>query len=142
MQERLAAMEARLAALESRRDLIVTPWFVNNLIGNGTIANSSVFTFNWFGGRLWVVMGGTASTNNAAGSVAANAYLNGTVFANPSTGADPTGAVSHPGMTLPLVTTALSPSLLTLGSNVLQVAPSTNCFTCSVNGLLIEWPQA
>ncbi len=66
--ERTAALEARMAALERKRDLIVTPFSIN-------IASPADIPY--YGGRLWLFVGGSATWTNP---MAAGIYDLGAVF--------------------------------------------------------------
>jgi hypothetical protein len=66
--QRVAALEARTRALESKRDPVFTP-----IAG---LSLSPYPRFSYYGGRLWIAYGGSVNTT-AAGTGAFDIQLNG-----------------------------------------------------------------
>ena len=134
----IAALVARVAALERQRNPVFTPINLDNL--NPGVQHSQDFT--WFGGRLWVVLGGWVTfTSGSTGGF--NLQVNGTTAAfGTATDTIPAGGVISrpiPMQVLQVDTTSWTPGTRTV------TAPSINGnATSEVNAsaLLIEWPSA
>lgn len=138
LHERMAAMEARLAALETKRDVIITP--LGGFIGSGAdVQNTQYF---WRGGKLWILF--WAEAVNLTGTsqiIGVQLVLAGTPIGFnsqiQSTGSPPT---------LPTVPASggLTGAFWTPGQNnsigFTRNNTGTNNWTAS--GILFEWPQA
>jgi hypothetical protein len=129
LYQRLAALEARLAAVERKRDIVFTPIATNG-------------TFQWHGGRVWIIAIGNV-TSGGSGSLQVILASNGTNFASAS--AVPTAA----GQKFPLVFQAAAFNPATYfwapGADVNVGASQTGTGaggSLSVDMLVIEWPQA
>jgi hypothetical protein len=142
--ERTAALEARMAALERKRDLVVTP--VSDVAANGAAFGGAggSMEFPWFGGRVWVILGGRFYTNGSyiEGTFTLPVKVNGTQLV-PA----PVQGWARPGQGGAFGLAAYSdvPNL-TAGTNTLTVAVSpaaqTTVDRAFLDGLIIEWPQA
>jgi hypothetical protein len=142
--ERTASLETRVAALERRRDLVVTP--VSDVAANGAAFGGAPgsMEFPWFGGRVWVVLGGRIYTNGTyvEGTFTPTVKING-VQLTPA----PVQGWARPGQggAFGLAAYSSVPNL-TAGTNTLDVtispAQQPSVDRAFLDGLIIEWPQA
>lgn len=141
VMQRQGSLEARLAALERRRDLTVTP--VNELTANGATFGGAAgsMDFTWYGGRVWVILGGRFYTNGTyvEGTFSPTVKVNG-VQLTPA----PVQGWARPsqGGAFGLASYSSVPSL-TLGTNTITatIAPAaqTTVDRAMIDGLIIEW---
>jgi hypothetical protein len=130
--QRLASIESRLAVLESKRDIIVEQFNVND-----PGVSTSTFNYNWSGGRCWIIWGGSLFTGTTGG-LQLNLYINDVFVSSRAE-----GYAHHTGR-WPLSSAAhqlsSEPSLV-LGTNEIKLErlPSGNWWAY---GMIIEWPQA
>jgi hypothetical protein len=148
---RQGSLEARIAALESRRDMVITPWAMQANSSNSFFATT---TFPYYGGRLWIVSGGGLLFGGVSTSVYARVGIN---VANSSA----TSHITHStgfwqnsqyiGLAMQTIQVKpyvgyLSAPTLTVGNNTLSAyiqpidQPGAVLFESS--GIIIEWPQA
>jgi hypothetical protein len=137
--ERLADLEARVAAIESRRDLIITP--LGSFAGSGTATDS--VNYLWRGGRMWLMWWGTA-VNLTLGPaiVGSQLVLNGSpAGANSQVQSD--GNIYSTWNTEPAFV-GLSGSGWTAGQNasIGFTRNGVNTSSWTATALMIEWPQA
>jgi hypothetical protein len=141
--QRIAAMEARMQAQERRRDLIVTP--VNELTANGATFGGSTgsMDFEWYSGRVWVVLGGRFYTNGTyvEGTFTPTVKING-VQLTPA----PVQGWARPNQGGAFGLAAYSSiSNLTVGTNTITatIAPAAQSTVdrAMIDGLIIEWPN-
>lgn len=132
--QRTAALEARVAALEGKRDPVFTP-----IAG---LSLSPPPKFSYYGGRLWVAYGGSVNTTGA-GTGAFDIQLNGvrlTTAQYQAWGA--ANIVPVPWWVVRVNDT----SMLTPGStnNIISVPDTTYTGVTSlpnVAAFLVEWPN-
>jgi hypothetical protein len=138
---RQGSLEARLAALERRRDLTVTP--VNELTANGATFGGAAgsMDFTWYGGRAWMILGGRFYTNGTyvEGTFSPTVKVNG-VQLTPA----PVQGWARPGQggAFGLASYSSVPSLV-LGTNTIiaTIAPAaqTTVDRAMIDGLIFEW---
>jgi hypothetical protein len=153
--QQTSSLEARVAALERKRDLVITP--VTDLTARNNInSGHAEMGFPWFGGRIWVVLGGrfyttSAYTENTGGYISypkingvglGPAPLQG--FGKASAGGV-LGTAAY-ASTDPTTTFGTNPSNLIPGTNVLSFDINSLFMTTvtmvALNGFILEWPSA
>jgi hypothetical protein len=134
MALRLAALEQRIAALESHRDILITPIDVS-VDGVTPTVN---LTYNWKGGRLWIIWGGSGSQQSgAAGGVRATMTFGSFTVDDLISYSETSSAVVGLGT----VATEIPASGVVLGNNTVSIS-RVGTAQIDVSGLIIEWPQA
>lgn len=135
--ERVASLEARLAALESKRDMKITTW------QTGAIAGTSIpsVAYNGSGGRLWILGGGHVYVPGATARPAAGVLIaagGGAFNIGESTyvGAGQTAAI-------PLFSGTVGASITAPGGTIVFTFEHNDTgHDTFVTGFFIEWPQA
>jgi len=144
--QRTAALEARMAAIESKRDPVFTTF---------SLALGQTKDFVWTGGRLWGMSGGWASwtTPSAAGNYVLGASLNfdgmaATPFAQVANAYTP-AANSPLQVALPMGASEFSVANMAglyglhPGNTItLSVSLAGNATNARVSGMFVEWPQS
>lgn len=146
VMQRQGSLEARVAALETKRDLTVSPW---------TILTGGSATVPYAGGRVWIVVSGkgvkVSGSPGSAVSLGADLVLNGrtiTPIAGDSVLAY-VGTSGNASAALPMRTVELTPATLAStygvdpGESITLTSTLTNSSTgAQLSGLVIEWPSA
>ena len=141
--ERTVDLEQRVRALESKRDLVVTPFLVTNGGGPALVP--------YYGGRLWMTVNGRAScapTSTGYKRLGGTLNLNGQpVFSDYATVCVGSTAdfqqVGLPGLSAEFLVSALTSVYgATPGSPITLTADVTNSATnCRLSGHFLEWSQ-
>lgn len=144
VMQRQGGLEARIAALESKRDLVVTPFQI--LVGGSA-------DVPYYGGRLWLAVGGTGFIASAASTgqqqFGVNLRINGVNVPGYTNVWSLSYAVSgtQAATTLPFRTIQHTPSEMAnlysaSGTFTLTYALNYATTSAQVSGLAVEWPQA
>lgn len=140
--ERLASLEARLAALEARRDLKITP--LGSFSASGGTQSSK--QYHWDGGRLWIMWWGQiVELDGFTGAVGIDLVLNTTPLGVLSA-VTINGASPNTSWNTRVATQLLGPAAFwTPGQdNTIGMVRSSdnNVDSWVATGLMFEWPQA
>lgn len=131
-------LEARVAALEAKRDLLFTP------VSGSAVPNQST-TFTWRGGRLWMFVTATLTGNAglATGAIVlAYSTINGVQASSHSIQAVNVAAATFKSAADSAVF-QIDPTAYALSTtNTFAVTLGTNAYDARLQGLIIEWPQA
>lgn len=138
--ERMAALEARVVALEAKRDLTITP-----LTFTATGGASSNQGYTWSGGRLWVMMWAEVVDTTDTGGIRGVTLLLNSI----NTGANTqiTYEATRTPATMPTTASVFNlnaGAIWTPGvsGTVGFVRNNSNISSWSAKLLLFEWPQA
>lgn len=144
----VAALAARVAALERQREIALTPISVGIAV-SPTLGGYTpgVLTLPWHGGRTWLIV--EAQINFTSGAVSGHAYNITTAYL-PSTTPEPGLALSaYPAANVAAASTGLralqlDSSKLTPGSTSIQFDAQpiyrSEILTVQVNGVAVQWP--
>lgn len=132
--ERTAGLEARVAALEAKRDIVFTPMT--------SLTSLVSFTLPYFGGRMWAVLATDGSFNGTGSFNVTNTLLfNGAALPGGNSVFTVSGYANTYAVASDTNVIAIPSSSLNLGNNTLTMTFSGGT-TGAFSGLFVEWPQA
>lgn len=143
--QRTASLEARVAALEAKRDIVITP--IEEVTANGNAFGGAIGTMNfpWYGGRMWISVGGRFYTNGTftSGPVIADVRINNSALIPfPIMGWGTTNAGGVLGLTSYEAPTNMTRDYNNQLTVRIQSSQMSSVDRLMLNGLMIEWPQA
>jgi hypothetical protein len=140
LYQRIAALEGRLASLERRRETVFTPISLTQ----STPGAPQAFDFPWFGGRLWLVAGGSAQFVSASTGWTDVTLSNVRIATLTVTDSTPAGGVLVRPYPLTVVEVDPVATGITPGTVTLRIPSGNGSATslATVTGLLVEWASA
>jgi hypothetical protein len=129
--QRQGSLEARVAALESKRDPVFTPMTSLQALNS--------FTLPWYGGRMWALLGANGQASGAA-TVTNTLKINGAVIPG-GLGVIQVTDAGGDWSTDRIQGFQVPAASLSLGDNTLTMTTSGGLFG-SFTGIFIEWPQS